>query len=293
MDAIRAVATHEVDALLAFIIEQQADPATGTCYIGTTAEGIRLELDDLGDAWPGSALVATRGDRIVAAAVADVDEDLGRSWIYGPWAIPDAWDDYARALVDAVIERLPATVTAHEISADVANQRMAGLAKSLGWEPSVPNHVFVADLAATRAWPPPDPRVREVRPDDFEAIDRLHAAEFPNTYLSTRQMIDEAVAGSRMTMVSADRTGVIGYASGTVQADGAGYLDFVAITEAARGSGAGVGLASTIGRRIIAASPAQNLNLTVQQPRDSAVELYRNLGFRLETTIVGYSSPTA
>ena len=57
----RHAASDEVDALLDFIVDRQADPATGTCYIGTEREALRLELEELGDAWPGSALVVTDG----------------------------------------------------------------------------------------------------------------------------------------------------------------------------------------------------------------------------------------
>ena len=294
MTTIRRIADGEVEALLDLITAEQADPATGTCYIGTERNELRLELEDLGDAWPGSALVVDDDGRLVGATVTDADTELGRSWIHGPWVTGAYWDEWARPLLEAAMAACPAEVSDHEISGDVANVRMAALADDLGWRRSVPNHVFVADQAATADWPTDDRRVRKVRADDFAAIDPLHNAEFPNTYLPTRQLVDQSVSGDLISMVSEDDDGrFLGYASGRVQPDGAGYLDFLAIDPDARGSGAGLGLMVTISRRIISVAPQHNVNLTVQDRRTAAVGLYRRLGLTLETTIVGYSSHPA
>ena len=292
MGEIRAIDDTEVDAVLDLITAQQADPATGTCYLGTERNDLRLELEDLGSAWPDSVLVAIDEGRVVGAALADTDIELGRSWILGPW-VTKGWSTWARPLLEAAVATCPPEIVAHEISADLANVRMAALAEQLGWKASVPNHVFVLSAGASTDWPPDDPRVRLPRADDFAAIDPLHNAEFPDTYLPTRQMLTDGIAGERIVAVSeADDGRFLGYASGRVQPGGAGYRDCIAIDPAARGIGAGLGLLVTISRRIVAASPQHNVNLTVQQHRSDAVALYRKLGFELETTIVGYSSPT-
>ena len=47
----------------------------------------------------------------------------------------------------------------------------------------------------------------------------------------------------------------LGYGAGRVQPEGSGYLDFIAITPDARGTGAGLGLLATICRWIIEAAP--------------------------------------
>jgi ribosomal protein S18 acetylase RimI-like enzyme len=292
MAQIRRLADGEVEHALDLITAEQRDPATGTCYIGTERDELRLELEDL-DGWPEHALVAVHDGRLLGATFAEVDRELGRSWIYGPWVPGDAWDELALPLLEAAMAGCPAEVTGHEISADVANERMAALAAALGWTASVPNHVFRVEAGATSEWPGDDPRVRPARQDDFEQIDPLHEAEFPNTYLSTRQMLADAASGELIVAVSeADDGRFLGYASGQVKPDGTGYLDFLAITPDARGTGAGLGLLTTISRRIIEASPQRDVNLTVQHHRAPAIALYRGLGFDLETTIVGYSSPS-
>lgn len=293
MGEIRAIEAGELEAVLDLITAEQADPATGTCYLGTVRAELLLELEELGEAWPGSVLVAVDGGRLVGVTLAETDSELGRSWIYGPWVTGEGWSTWARPLLDAAVALCPPEIVAHEISSDLANLRMAELAKQLGWSASVPNHVFTATAEVTAAWPANDVRVRDPKADDFAAVDPLHQAEFPNTYLSTRQMLADGVARERIVAISEAPDGrFLGYASGRVQPDGAGYLDFLAITPDARGSGAGLGLLATICRRIVSEAPQHNVNLTVQHHRAPAIALYRGLGFTLETTIVGYSSRT-
>lgn len=292
MSDIRRLAEGEVEPLLDLITAEQSNVATGTSYIGTERAELLLELEAL-DGWPEQALVAVENGRLVGATFAEVDVDLGRSWIYGPWVPGEAWHELALPLLEAAIASCPAQVTRHEICGDVANVRLAALADSLGWTASVPNHVFRVNAEVAAAWPADDARVRAPRLDDFDDVEPLHLAEFPDTYLTTRQMLADGVSGELIVAVSEAEDGrFLGYGSGRVQPEGSGYLDFIAITPDARGTGAGLGLLATICRWIIEAAPQRDVNLTVQHHRAPAIALYRGLGFELETTIVGYSSPS-
>ena len=85
----------------------------------------------------------------------------------------------------------------------------------------------------------------------------------------------------------------LGYAAGRVQPDGAGYLDYLAVPDAARGHGAGRDLLVAIGRYLVDAAPHHDVNLTVQDHRAPARRLYESLGFELQLSIVGYERPTS
>lgn len=285
---IRPARPDEHAAVLDLITAEQADPARASCFVGTERDGIAAELDDLDVDWRDTLLVAERDGELVGAVLADYDVALGRSWIHGPWVRGD-WSALARALVEAELALLPDEVTRHELGADAAHTQLADLATALGWTASEPNHVYVADAAVASGWGADDPRVREPRAEDLGVLQPLHDQEFPATYYPAERLLKGAAAGEFIVGV-ADDGEFLGYAAGRVQADGEGYLDFVAVTDAARGRGAGRGLVTTVGRRIIAASPQGTLNLTVQDHRLPAQRLYEALGFRREASIVAYRS---
>ena len=81
---------------------------------------------------------------------------------------------------------------------------------------------------------------------------------------------------------------LLGYAAGRVQPDGEGYLDFIAVADAARGRGTGKDLMTAICRQVIAASTTGKLHLTVQDHRAPARRMYESLGFTRSLSIVGY-----
>lgn len=292
---VRPAIDVEPDLALDLIEQEQQDPSRACIYVGTERPGIAAELDDLDVDWRDTLRVAvTEGGRVIGAVLADWDLEVGRSWIHGPWvdgsSDEEPWLPLARDLLDAAVSVVPPEISAHEISADVAHEQMAALAAERGWQPTEVNHVFVADAAASRAWPGDDHRVRDPRPEDAEAIAPLHDQEFPATYYSLDRILSGAVTGEFLVAVAED-PGFLGYAVGRVQADGEGYLDYLAVTDDARGRGVGTALLATLGRRIIAAAPRATVNLTVQDHRGPAVALYERLGFRRECSMVGYRSP--
>ena len=133
---------------------------------------------------------------------------------------------------------------------------------------SDPIKAALAQVIAGRELGFDDARVRAPRLDDFDDVEPLHLAEFPDTYLTTRQMLADGVSGELIVAVSEAEDGrFLGYGSGRVQPEGSGYLDFIAITPDARGTGAGLGLLATICRWIIEAAPQRDVNLTVQHHR--------------------------
>jgi hypothetical protein len=151
----------ELDAIVAFVAAQQARPDRRISYVGTEAEGIGAELDGLEPPWATTARVLRAGAAITGAVVVEWDEDLGRSWVIGPWAAGDgaAWAGAAGMLLDAALAQAPATVTRHEMSGEVANRRLADLAAARGWSAGEVNHVLLADAgcAAASSFPTPTP----------------------------------------------------------------------------------------------------------------------------------------
>ena len=284
----------ELDAIVELIADEQARPDRNITYLGLDTAGIRAELDDLDPPWSTTVRVARADGVVVGATVADWDDELGRAWIQGPWVAgeDETWSRWARALVDAALVQLPPAIADFELAGTVENGRLADLAAELGWPATEVNYAYALDVARVAEWDDdtrPAAPVREAAAGDADAIRPLHDAEFPATYLPTERLLAEAAAGERIAIVTTDADGdVTGYASGKVNPDGDGYIDFVAVDPAARGTGAGRTLVTALSRRLAPDVTTGRINLTVQEHRSPARALYARLGFHVDVAFVGY-----
>jgi ribosomal protein S18 acetylase RimI-like enzyme len=177
------------------------------------------------------------------------------------------------------------------MAGDVANVRMAALAEELGWPAGEVNHVYAASATAAAGWPAPVLTIRPATAADRETIRPVHDQEFPATYAGLERLLPDEPDGKFHVLVAEEGTRFLGYAAGRVQPDGDGYLDYLAVPDAARGHGAGRDLLVAIGRYLVDAAPHHDVNLTVQDHRTPARRLYESLGFELQLSMVGYSMP--
>ena len=162
-----------------------------------------------------------------------------------------------------------------------------------------PYHVLVADPAVVAGWPqgPADGQddgvsLRPPTLEDVEVIAALHDAEFPGTYASAAQLVAGSADGSRLVLVADDRGEVVGYVAGQVHEDGEGFVDFIAVVPAARGTGLGTRLVRALTRSLLERASANRVALTVQDHRAPARALYDRLGFRPDGVMVAYRSWT-
>ncbi len=293
MTDVAPVEADDLDAVLDLIAAEQAEPARGTTMLGDTRDGIAAELGEVEPDWTATVRAAREDGRVVGAVVVDRDDEAGRAWIQGPWVAggDDVWARWARPLLDAALEQLPAGTERVEMNGDVANVRMAALASELGWTTSEVSHVFVAGAGAAESWPDPGVKIREATAAERETIRPLHDQEFPATYAPVDRLLPDEPDDKFHVIVAEDGERFLGYAAGNVQPDGAGYLDYLAVSDAARGHGAGRDLLVAISRWLVDTAPKSDVNLTVQDHRTPARRLYESLGFTRQLSIVGYSRP--
>lgn len=285
-------ATTDHAALVTFIAGQQADPTLACGYVGTLDDGLQSDLEDLADpgCWTEQARVILAADgQISGAALVDVDEEVGRAWIWGPWTTPDTWDRDAAALLTTVMDLAPGM--RYETYADVANHRLAALTTTLGWAAGDINYVYRADAAGARGGAVGDHpdssaaaglRIRPATPDDLSAIAALHEAEFPGTYASARQLLDPVEVYT--TLVAEVDGGFAGYVVGQPQQDKV-YVHYVAVAPEARRRGVGEALMRAIVREL----PGDTVSLTVVEQQHAARRLYEAMGYELEQATLAYT----
>lgn len=284
---ITTATPDQVAEALALIVARQGDPSTACSYLGTEPEGIRAELEDLDQPWTQTLRVVTDAGTVTGAVLVEHDEEeTGRSWIQGPWTTDrQAWERHAADLVRAAVELTPAGVQRHELCASPRHRAMAALAEQLGWRATDVSIAYVARSAA--GWPAAPAHVRRAGPQDLEALRALHEASFPDTYATARALLEDA---ARTTVVSLHEGSVQGYASGEVQPDGAGYLDYLAVAPEHRGRGVAGGLLAAVGSDLLGRSPQGDVNLTVVDSNAPAIALYERFGFTRDAELVGYRS---
>ena len=274
--------TDDRAGLLAFIVAQQADPATATAYLGDEADGVAAELDGLDQPWLETARVTVEDGRIIGATLAEWDEEVGRAWVYGPWAIAGRFAELGEPLLRAVAPQCPPGIAEFEVSGDVANTGLSDLAQRLGWRASKVNHAYEIAAAEAAGWGS-TPGVRPATDADLTALAALHEAEFPSTYATTAQLL------TRHTTLVVERDDrVVGYASGQLQDDGLAYIDFMAVAASHRGQGLARGLIGELARLLVAAGDPPKVHLTVEEDREPAIALYESLGMRRALSLRGY-----
>jgi ribosomal protein S18 acetylase RimI-like enzyme len=290
---ITPVPADALDEVLDLVAGQQADPSRGTTMLGDERDGIAAELDDLEPPWGSTIRVVREEGRAVAASLVEWDEENARAWVFGPWVVggDDDWARWARPLVEVALAQLPAGIERVELAGEVANVRMAALAEELGWTASEVNHVYAASATAAAGWHDPVTTIRPATAADRETIRAVHDQEFPATYATMERLLPDEPDGKFHVLIAEDGPRFLGYAAGRVQPDGDGYLDYLAVPDAARGHGAGRDLLVAIGRYLVDVAPHHDVNLTVQDHRTPARRLYESLGFELHLSIVGYSRP--
>lgn len=124
-------------------------------------------------------------------------------------------------------------------------------------------------------------RARAAVASDLSYVHELHDSEFPATYATAAQLISDP----RLFTFVVERDGApIGYASGHVDADGTGHLDFMAVHPSARGVGDGAVLLAATVREVFERASMDVLRLRVLASRTPAIRFYESRGFTRTAT---------
>jgi ribosomal protein S18 acetylase RimI-like enzyme len=291
-----------VPAALALLARAQADPAQHIGYHGVTEAELADEFAGFEPDWASNAVLAVdESGRLAGVFSAEVDRELRRAWLYGPYVdVPvnhpagsRIWDQTADRLFYALLELpLLAGIADLELFGHVQHRRLSAFAGRHGFAAGKPSRIMVLDGAGLRGLllreAGPGERDRGIRelPEDpavRRAVAVLHDRCFPNTYLSGLRL-----AENDRTVVVAQADGVQGYAVGRAQQDEY-FVDFVGVEPAARGTGLGPALVTELVWALAARHGARpRVAASVARGNEPSERMFGKLDFHAHLDLISY-----
>jgi len=246
-------------------------------YLGDSPEEIRQELLEFG-AIDYAFLAREKGD-LVGFMAMDVDEELERSYLFGPFVDLESWHGIANRLVAECLAVVPDKATAQlEMFFDRFNENASRLGHSLGFETYKDVRTLRfdrSDLGGNQSG-----SAIPVEARHHAGLVELHDRVFPNTHLPGARML-EGLSDTKACFVrTASNNEVVGYAYAEVDdATGSATLEFVGTAEHARGRGIGADLVQTGLSWMFGFESVSETWLVVDEDNLGAQKLYERMGW--------------
>lgn len=253
--------------------------------IGDSPESILREMlkwDEIGEV---SFVIALQDGRLVGVMGSEFDEELGRGWLWGPFALVQDWEALADSLYEELFQILPASIRQFGAFLNAANQRGVSFYLQRGFERHGVSHVYQAARPAMSVpVQEPCPALKSEHKEGFTA---LHTSIFPNAYYSAQRVLDQ-IDEDNQVFVFPQGERVLGYVYATVGSDvQSGEVEFLGVHEDARRRGIGRQLLLSALQWLFEVKGVSPVVLTVYDENNSARSLYEGAGFDLKYTGVG------
>lgn len=268
---------EELALIVQFIYQQQANPVTRCLHLDWHQEGILADIQDLDVPFHEAFMLAFDQETLVGVLGCDNDLEAGRAWLHGPFARAEDWYTIVASLFEATWATLPPAIGRVSNYLELAYAQAREFHTDWGFLTKDVSHIYRAE-----AYPLTMPEsIHPFQPSDAEFLERAHTQAFPQTWLSTAEMIRQQDERHPILIVWHEGQPV-GYARLSQHvALFEGTLDFVAVVPEWRGQG--------WGQRLIAAGlywifhtrqlPVAYLN--VGDSNTQAKQLYERAGFVL------------
>jgi ribosomal protein S18 acetylase RimI-like enzyme len=272
-----------ISKLIAF---QNKNPETQCIhsYTGDSDQSIYSEIVRL-DLSSGICFVmAFQADRLVGVLGSELDEELGRGWLRGPFIVENTadWNATASALLQGLLDILPASIHRLDSFLNIANTRGNDFYLNHGFKQLRLVHVYVTA-------PPESPLIhastcQTLQPHQAQNFIDLHQTLFPNTYATGQRILDK-LGDQHQVFVYPQGSEILGYVYAAIEEDsGDGSLEFVGVREDARGRGIGRQLLQTALQWLFEVKKVPQTILVVNDNLANARSLYESVGFRLKYT---------
>jgi ribosomal protein S18 acetylase RimI-like enzyme len=283
---IRLACREDFEIISRLIANQSKQPETHCIQSDTGEEyqSIQRELVQLDLSSALCFVAAFQDDQLIGALGSELDEELGRGWLRGPFIVAstDDWDSAASALLEGLVARLPPAIHWLDSFLNIANTRGNEFYLNHGFHQLRLAHVYVA---AAPKQPVDLARPCEtLTPQQAQAFIALHQAVFPQTYATGQRILDK-LGDDHQVFVYTQSGELLGYLYAAIEEDsGDGSVEFVGVRADARGRGIGRQLLHTALRWFFEVKQVPQATLVVNDNLTNARSLYEKVGFGLKYT---------
>ncbi len=283
---IRPAYREDFEIIARLIADQNKQPETHCIQSDTGAEyqSIQRELMQLDLSAALCFVAAFRDDQLIGVVGSELDEELGRGWLRGPFiaAGTDDWDSAASALLQGLLARLPPAIHWLDSFLNIANTRGNAFYLNHGFRQLRLVHVYVA--AAPKQPVDLTSPCETLTPQQAQALIALHQTVFPQTYATGQRILDK-LDDDHQVFVCTQSGELLGYLYAAIEeGSGDGSVEFVGVRADARGRGIGRQLLHTALRWFFEVKQVPQATLVVNDNLTNARSLYESVGFRLKYT---------
>lgn len=272
---------------VSFIRRLNQTPVHSISYLRKSMQEIAEDVKAIQPPDGYGFVAISNDDQIVGLFGVEMDIELGRCWLFGPFVELDEWDAIADRLYDAILDALPGEITNQEMFFPDQNTRVHDFAIRHGFAFYTSGAVLTLD--AWRVGNLPESRGQDLDDRNADQFMALHDDVFPNTYYSGKQLLNLAKDEDKGLFVHQIDGKIVGYIFIQVrEATRDGYIDFIGVEDSFRQQG--------IGKQLVASGIdwayqfpfVEKVTLTVNPENIPAMQMYHNLGFKIESVAQGY-----
>jgi len=281
--ALRLAEERDLAALAALIAGQNRNPET-QCIHSETGESEQAVYEEIASLHGNGELcfvLAHDADRLVGALGSELDEEMGRGWLRGPFVLANgqAWENTAAALLDALLACLSPSIRRLDSFLNAANERGNAFYQARGFSRVTLVHVYSVPAPAAAGPPVPGVLALQAGAPLAPSFAALHDATFPETWI-TGQGLLARLGSDYHAFVHARDGQVVGYLVASLEVgSGEGIVDFIGVSPDARRQGIGRGLLQSAQRWFFQEKGVARVNLVVSDDKVDARTLYESVGF--------------
>jgi GNAT superfamily N-acetyltransferase len=285
--AIRLAGEADFPDLARLIVGENLDPRTQSIHsgLGQDVDGLLQVIMNWATIDEIVFVIGQEGENILAGLGSEYDQELGRGWLWGPFALVEDRVALAQRLYQALCTALPNSIHQLDAFLNLENRWAYEFYTSLGFYEDARAHVYIAQRGTWSGGQ--DQKGDAIGPEEYASFCALHPAIFPNAYYSAQRVLNQ-IDTDHQVFVEAAGGEALGYVYASASGEsGEGEIEFLGVRPDVRRKGIGRKLLQTGLDWLFEEKRVNEVTLTVNEENVNARKLYEGAGFNLRYSGVG------